>query len=169
MDGVSFPWTALVLAGRSAVAAVQGRYSNIGFPNIHFYIGTFSNWTNGRLRKIFLAKLVWNTLKYSQNHLFSWPLSVLGLVEFQLFSSIAIWVKTHKFAFPEGCILANLILCILAHLIKFDLLHTVALWIKEFLAEVINSSVPNSRVPWSRLWANSFHNWCAESDMGMVW
>ena len=99
MDGVSFPWTALVLAGRSAVAAVQGRYSNIGFPNIHFYIGTFSNWTNGRLRKIFLAKLVWNTLKYSQNHLFSWPLSVLGLVEFQLFSSIAGWVKTHKFAF----------------------------------------------------------------------
>ena len=73
MDGMD-RWASFSALSSSGVAGVQGasaRYSNIGFPNIHFYIGTFSNWTNGRLRKIFLAKLVWNTLKYSQNHLFS--------------------------------------------------------------------------------------------------
>ena len=51
--GLLFPG----LAALVWLLCCAGRYSNIGFPNIHFYIGTFSNWTIARLLRIFLAKL----------------------------------------------------------------------------------------------------------------
>ena len=57
MDGMD-RWASFSALSSSGVAGVQGasaRYSNIGFPNIHFYIGTFSNWTRTRLIQIFLA------------------------------------------------------------------------------------------------------------------
>ena len=59
MDGMD-RWASFSALSSSGVAGVQGasaRYSNIGFPNIHFYIGTFSNWTRTRLIQIFLANV----------------------------------------------------------------------------------------------------------------